>query len=1009
MADSNKRKIAEPIDLNDDDPFAELTRIMGFDPRLSKREKPVVEAAAMSTPRPVEAPAVVGPVAVEPAFTAPAPVAAAPAEPAAFAHDDFGIDLEKELMGEFADFEPASPVAARAAPAAPATEPDDAIDIAIEDDFEDAFAASLDEDMVAPVAPVTAAQQPIVAADHAAPSYEAPHDEASFDDAVPSQIDAELDLAPELDLASDFDLAPEFELDDFDLSEPHVDDAPAATTAPAHPAVASVSAADALAEVDMDFTGAFDAAVREDADARDHELAALPAVEPALPTVEPAHQAAAQPAAVSDDALELSLEEELNAMFDGAHPEPAVQSPVVALAPEPAPQQAAASQETRWSALETEAQEPAPPVAPVSGSRRPFIDPAIVGRLASFKATPAPVPAPMIEAAPQPEKDLDDLLDAMEHDVHPDDHVPAAAKQDDEYTASPEAERGEAAYAYQAAPAAQDHDGYEDEAQADYDPAPDVETIDIPETAVAIADDLDIPELAYEQDEPARAAYDDLDADYSRAFAEPAVTEEPASQSTRNLTKPSEDIDFDTDFDSLYGAAAAANTYEAPQTNGHAPAQISAAGYDDARSSAFDEYDEADASTSGARDRFVDLDFDSDIQEELALPAYVANETRAAPQRRGLLIAAVVGGVALLGGVGALALSFGNGSGADAPVVVKADNGPVKVKPENPGGTIAPKQDNKVYDAVKGTDGAGAAPAQEKLVTTSEEPVDMAAVSEPADALPGVTDALQPASDALPGVTDEDMIVPKTEDRVDAAANTDEATAEGIAVAPRRVKTMVVRADGSLAPREDPAPVAAPETTSPETTATTAEAHPLQPAVEPATAAGGDETGAVTSADQAEPTFQSPGADPVPVKKVKTNTITATASVPETGPAVESRPAEQPTEVVGQVQPEPKAKAEPIAPEQVASANVEPAAIAAGSWSVQIASQPSADSAKSTYQDLARRYGSVIGGRGVNIVKADIAGKGTFWRIRVPAKSRDDAIQLCTDYKSAGGNCFVSK
>jgi len=43
MADSNKRKIAEPIDLNDDDPFAELTRIMGFDPRLTKRAEPVVE------------------------------------------------------------------------------------------------------------------------------------------------------------------------------------------------------------------------------------------------------------------------------------------------------------------------------------------------------------------------------------------------------------------------------------------------------------------------------------------------------------------------------------------------------------------------------------------------------------------------------------------------------------------------------------------------------------------------------------------------------------------------------------------------------------------------------------------------------------------------------------------------------------------------------------------------------------------------------------------------------
>ena len=211
-----------------------------------------------------------------------------------------------------------------------------------------------------------------------------------------------------------------------------------------------------------------------------------------------------------------------------------------------------------------------------------------------------------------------------------------------------------------------------------------METIDIPEAAVALADDLDIPELAYEQDEPAPSAYDDLDADLARAFAEPAVNEEPAGQSTRNVTKPSEDIDFDTDFDLLYGAApaAAANTYAAPQTNGYASAEISAAGYDDARSSEFDEYDEAEASTSGARDRFVDLDFDGDVEEELALPAYVVDEMRAAPQRRGLLIAAVVGGVALLGGAGALALSFGNGSGADAPVVVKADNGPVKVKPE---------------------------------------------------------------------------------------------------------------------------------------------------------------------------------------------------------------------------------------------------------------------------------------------------------------------------------------
>ena len=61
------------------------------------------------------------------------------------------------------------------------------------------------------------------------------------------------------------------------------------------------------------------------------------------------------------------------------------------------------------------------------------------------------------------------------------------------------------------------------------------------------------------------------------------------------------------------------------------------------------------------------------------------------------------------------------------------------------------------------------------------------------------------------------------------------------------------------------------------------------------------------------------------------------------------------------------------------------------------------------HKDLARRYGNVLQGREVNIVKAEIAGKGTFWRVRVPAATRNEAISLCENYKAAGGNCFVSR
>ena len=55
------------------------------------------------------------------------------------------------------------------------------------------------------------------------------------------------------------------------------------------------------------------------------------------------------------------------------------------------------------------------------------------------------------------------------------------------------------------------------------------------------------------------------------------------------------------------------------------------------------------------------------------------------------------------------------------------------------------------------------------------------------------------------------------------------------------------------------------------------------------------------------------------------------------------------------------------------------------------------------------RQRCVLSGRTANIVKAEIAGKGTFYRVRVPAQSRNDAINLCTSYKAAGGNCFVSR
>ncbi|TGV95946.1 SPOR domain-containing protein, partial [Mesorhizobium sp. M2D.F.Ca.ET.145.01.1.1] len=115
-----------------------------------------------------------------------------------------------------------------------------------------------------------------------------------------------------------------------------------------------------------------------------------------------------------------------------------------------------------------------------------------------------------------------------------------------------------------------------------------------------------------------------------------------------------------------------------------------------------------------------------ELDEAMSVPGLGEREAARPSGRRGLFIAAIVGAVAVAGGLGAFALSLGGKGGSEAPVIVKADNSPIKVKPENPGGTVVPNQDNKVYDAVvKGA--KPAEPVQQKLVTNTEEPVDVQA------------------------------------------------------------------------------------------------------------------------------------------------------------------------------------------------------------------------------------------------------------------------------------------
>jgi cell division septation protein DedD len=103
--------------------------------------------------------------------------------------------------------------------------------------------------------------------------------------------------------------------------------------------------------------------------------------------------------------------------------------------------------------------------------------------------------------------------------------------------------------------------------------------------------------------------------------------------------------------------------------------------------------------------------------------------------------------------------------------------------------------------------------------------------------------------------------------------------------------------------------------------------------------------------------------------------------------------------------PAPAAPQRAAAPARVASA---PASGGSGSFLVQVTSQRSEADAQSSYSSIQQKYASVLGSQPHVIRKADLGAKGVFYRAMVgPFGSREEAVQLCSSLKQAGGDCVV--
>jgi cell division protein FtsN len=85
-------------------------------------------------------------------------------------------------------------------------------------------------------------------------------------------------------------------------------------------------------------------------------------------------------------------------------------------------------------------------------------------------------------------------------------------------------------------------------------------------------------------------------------------------------------------------------------------------------------------------------------------------------------------------------------------------------------------------------------------------------------------------------------------------------------------------------------------------------------------------------------------------------------------------------------------------------------ATASGGYTVQVSSQHSEEEAQSSFRGLQAKYPNLLGGHEPIIRRADLGAKGIYYRAMVgPFASADQATELCSNLKAAGGSCLVQK
>jgi hypothetical protein len=364
---------------------------------------------------------------------------------------------------------------------------------------------------------------------------------------------------------------------------------------------------------------------------------------------------------------------------------------------------------------------------------------------------------------------------------------------------------------------------------------------------------------------------------------------------------------------------------------------------------AFDE----PAEGQGEQPFFHEPEQEGDAEFLTGEPGTEIDEPNERKGRKILMAASGLIGIMALGGALAFAYKIGGDSdiaSTGKPPLIQADSRPVKVAPAKPGGKQFPHKNKKIYERLQGEKSQ----VVERLVPRQES---VAAAA---------TAALGTAQTAVANTVKSAPPAP---------------VADAPAGAPRKVKTLTVRPDGTIEPATPrqkvvKAPPPAPENAG----AGIAMSFPQSASTPPAPP--------VQAAAPAMPKPLDVTPPPAPAQSAPLRTA-ALPRVPASAPP-------------------PVQKPRAPAPQQQTAARPAPA-VSNRSYVVQVAARKSQTDALAAFADIQQKYPKLLSGYRPIIKKADLGSKGVWYRLNVgPVKNKKVASNLCSSLKGAGmRSCII--